>query len=72
MRRTSDEETLWAKEAYELLTSTHRVRVYAYRLYNGRFADPKFKEAVQTCGQHISYCRVSSHHQNTIFERRIN
>ena len=31
----------------------------------------QFKEAVQTCGEKISYCRVGSHHQNAIVEHRI-
>ena len=68
MRGTSDEETLREKEAYERLAATHGSRVYTYRADNGRFADPQFKEAVQTCGIHIIYCGVGSHHQNTIFE----
>ena len=37
MRRTSYEETLQAKEAYECLAATHGSSVCAYRDYNGRF-----------------------------------
>ena len=72
MRRNSSEETLWAKEAYDHLEATHRSRVCAWRLDNRRFIDPQFNEEVQTCGQHISYFRVGSNHQNTIVELRIN
>ena len=35
---TSAEETLQAKEAYELLESTHGIRLYAYREDNGMFS----------------------------------
>ena len=49
MRGTSSEEIHRAKEAYERLVTTHGARVCAYRLDNGRFAEPHFKEVVQTC-----------------------
>ena len=49
MRGKSSEETLWAKEAYKRLVVTHGARVCAYRAEKGRFADPLFKEAIQTC-----------------------
>ena len=39
-------------------------RVCAYRADNERFEETQFKEAVQSCGHHISYYGVSSHHQN--------
>ena len=71
MRGTSSEETLWGKEDYDCLVATHGSRVCAYRYYKGRFIDPIFKELVQTCVQHISYCGVGSNHQNSIVERRI-
>ena len=71
MKVTSGEETLRAKEAYERLESTHGDRVCAYRANSRRFAEPISKEAVQTCGQQISYCGVGSHHHKEIFERRI-
>ena len=51
MRRTSDEETLWAKEAYELLAATHGARFCAYRTENISFSETLFKELVRTCGQ---------------------
>ena len=71
MRGTSAEETLWAKEAYERFSATYRDRFCAYRSGNGRFPEPLFKDAVQTCGQQIRYCGVGSHHQNAIVELRI-
>ena len=68
MRGTSSEETLRSKEAHESLTATHGDRVCTYREDNRRFVDPLFKEAVQTCGQQISYCRVGTHHQKAIVD----
>ena len=62
MRGNAAEETLGEKEAYENLSATHAPRVCAYRADNGRFSEHLFKEAVQTCGHQISYCRVRSHH----------
>ena len=56
MRVNSAEVTLQEKGDYERLEATHRTRVYAYRAENGSFTDTLFKEEVQTCGQHISYC----------------
>ena len=70
MRVTSDEETIQAKESYELLTATHGVRVCAYRS-DKKNPEPLFKESVNTCGQQISYCGVGYHHQNAIVERII-
>ena len=68
---TSAEETLRVKESYDRLSATYGGRVCAYRADIGRFAEPHFNEAVQTCKQHISYYRLGSHHQNAIFECRI-
>ena len=71
MMGTSTEETFWAKEAYDHLKVTHRDRVCAYMADNKGFTEPEFKEAVQTCRQQISYCRLGSHQKNEIVERRI-
>ena len=68
MRITSAEETIQAKEAYKHLAATHGTKVCAYRADNIRFLYTLFKELVQTCGKHISYCRVVSHHQNKKIE----
>ena len=71
MSKTSSEETLHSKEAYERLTSTHVSRLCAYSADNGRFVDSLFKESFQTCKQHINYCGVGSRHQNAIVGYRI-
>ena len=71
MRGTSDEEILWAKEAYECLAYTHGARVCTYTADNRRFTETHLKETVQTCGKQMSYFGVGSHRKNTIVERRI-
>ena len=71
MRRTSAEETLQEKEAYKRLAATHGARVCNYRADNRSFTDSLFKDAVQTCRQHISYCGVGYRHQNEIVKHRI-
>ena len=71
IRGTSYEETLWDNGAYEHLTAIHRARVCAYRADKQSFAEPQFKESVQTCVQYIRYCGLVSHHQKYFFERRI-
>ena len=53
------------------MTAIHRARVCAYRADNQSFAEPQFKESVQTCVQYIRYCWLVSHHQKYFFERRI-
>ena len=64
MRGTAAEKILRAKEAYRRFSDTHGTRVCAYRVDNGRFEEPLFKEAVHTCREQISYCGVDSHQQN--------
>ena len=71
MRGTLAEENLRTKEFYKSLSDTHRARVCAYRANKRRFSEPLFKEAIQPCGKNISYCRVGSHHHNTIVETGI-
>ena len=63
MRGTLSEEILRAKESYEHLPATHRIRFYSHRADNIRVWGTLFKEAVQTCGQKINYCRVGYHHK---------
>ena len=72
MRGTPDEETLRAKDFYEHLAAIPGARVCAYRAENGSFVYTQFKEAYQNFGKQIIHCGVGSHHQNTIFEHRIN
>ena len=71
MRGTKDEEIIQSTGAYEIKENTHKTRVCAYRSDNRRFSDTLLKDAVQTSGQQIRYCRVVSHHQNPTFERTI-
>ena len=71
MHDTTAETTLEAKNAYEHLLSTFGHRVMSYHADNGRFAETDFVQDVKDKAQKITYCDISSHHQNGIAERRI-
>ena len=66
MRGVSSEKTIESKEAYKRLAATQGARVCSYRVENGIFVEPLFKEAVKTCVQQIIYCGVGSCHQNSV------
>ncbi|WP_317203594.1 hypothetical protein, partial [Janthinobacterium sp.] len=71
-KTTSAEETVLAKEAFERYAASHGVAVTHYHADNGRFADNKFRQAVnQVRGQTLSFCGVNAHFQNGVAERRI-
>ena len=57
-------ETLVAKEAYEMLAAM-------YHSDNGRYADAGWQEACISMQQSFSYCGVGQHNQNRIAENRI-
>ena len=71
MRSTTQDETIVAKLAYEKLAASYGVDVRAYRADNGRFAESRFREAVEDANQSITFCGVGAHHQNAIAERAI-
>jgi hypothetical protein len=60
-----------AKEEFERYAASHGVTVRHYHADNGRFADNKFRQAVASRGQTLSFCGVNAHFQNGIAERRI-
>ena len=68
---TSAEDTLIAKQAFERFASRHNVLVKHYHCDNGIFASKKFRDAVDSSGQTITFCGVNAHHQNGVAERRI-
>ena len=70
-RGNTGDEVLEAKMAFERFAAQHGVTIRHYHADNGRFAEPKFQDAVKKCGQTISYCGVNAHHQNGRAERRI-
>jgi hypothetical protein len=69
---TNTEETLAAKISFERYAERHRVRVQAYQVDNGRFAETIFMlQAFKDAGQTITFCGVNAHFQNGVAERRI-
>ena len=70
-KSTGAEETVEAKEAFELIAETHGVTVQHYHADNGVFADNKFRQAVREKSQGLSFCGVNAHWQNGRAEKRI-
>ena len=68
---TSAEQTIQAKLAFEMLAANSGVKILHYHADNGRFADNKFRAALQQSHQTISFCGVNAHFQNGIAERKI-
>lgn len=56
---------------FEQFANLFDVNIKHYRADNGRFTDPGFKLACDASGQSLSFCRVSTHHQNCIAETSI-
>ena len=70
-KTTNAEETVEAKEAFELFASSHGVQILHYHADNGRFADNRFRKAVTERRQTVSFCGINAHFQNGMAERRI-
>lgn len=70
-QQLTGEETVKAKEAFELHMKTLGVTVRHYHADNGRFADNAFLKAVAQGRQTISFCAVNAHWQNGIAEKAI-
>ena len=70
-RSTGADETIQAKEAFERYALQHGVKVVHYHADNGRFAERKFRDHVDSRNQTISFCGVGAHFQNGVAERRI-
>jgi hypothetical protein len=70
-KSTTAEETIEAKEKFEAWASSHGVSIKHYHAENGIFADNKFRAAVATSRQTLSFCGVNAHFQNGCAERRI-
>jgi hypothetical protein len=64
-------ETLMAKHAYYCVLASLGVDSKAYHADNGCFADKGFWDDCVSNNQTITFCRVGSHHQNGIAERKI-
>ena len=71
MRNTTLDQTIKAKQVFESKMAKHNIKVKAYRVDNGRFADLGFNKEVNKCNQIITYCGVGAHGQNGNVERYI-
>ena len=71
MRSTSQEETLSGKPSFEKRTDRFGVKIKIYHAYNGIFSEQYFRSAIEDANQNIKFCGVGSHHQNDIFEIKI-
>jgi Reverse transcriptase (RNA-dependent DNA polymerase) len=68
---TSSEETLSAKNAFELYANTYGVKIDHYHADNGRFSDKMWRNDVLEKGQRLTFSGVGAHHQNGRAEKRI-
>ena len=68
---TGGEDTIKAKEAFELWARNRGVRIRHYHADNGRFAEKLWTDHCKSHGQTYSFCGVNAHHQNGVAERRI-
>ena len=57
--------------AYELMANSHGVKIKYFHADNGIYAEKDFTDEVANCGQTISFCGVSAHHQNSVAENHI-
>jgi len=70
-KSTSADETVEAKEAFELLAESYGVDTQHCHADNGVFADNKFRKAVREKSQGLTFCGVNAHFQNGRAEKRI-
>ena len=68
MKRTSQEENLARKSAFERWADTFIVKIKRYHADNGIFSKQSFRSEIEDANQNIKFCGVGSHHQNAIFE----
>lgn len=68
---TAAEPTVASKHAFEADCRRHDVHVRHYRADNGAFATQKFRAAVASAGQSMSFSGVGAHFQNGLAERYI-
>ena len=65
------DKTIDTKHAFKCLVEQHGVRILHYHCNNGRFADKAFVDDVRAAHQTITFCGISTHHQNGAAERHI-
>ena len=67
----SGEETLKAKQAFEVYATSHGVVIKHYHANNGCFIEPLFMDHCKASAQTMSHSGVNAHFQNSIAEKRI-
>ena len=70
-RSTSGEETLKAKQAFEVYARSHGIMIKHYHANNGCFVDPLLVDHCKANSQSMSHSGVNAHFQNSIAEKRI-
>ncbi len=67
----TSQETVEAKQAFEIFAEQHGVQILHYHCNNGRFADNAFKQSCESARQCLTFCGVNAHFQNGIAEKAI-
>jgi hypothetical protein len=65
------QETVKAKQTFEIFAEQLGVQILHYNCNNGRFADNAFKQVCKSAGQHLTFCGTNAHFQNGIAEKAI-
>ena len=68
---TIQEEIFVVKADFERWYTTFEVKIYRYHAENGRFSEQRFRSAIEGSNQTKTFLGVVYHHQNAIFERKI-
>ena len=68
---TSQEENRLGKADFEIWSAIFLVKINRYHEENGRFSEQPFRSEIEDSKLTIKFCGVGSHHQNAIFERKI-
>jgi hypothetical protein len=71
MSQITSQETVEAKQAFEIFAEQHGVQILHYHCNNGRFADNTFKQACESAWQRLTFCGVDAHFQNGIAKKAI-
>ena len=50
---------------------TFEVKIKRYHAYNGIFAEQYFRSSIDNANQTITFCGFGYHHQNSIFEIKV-
>jgi hypothetical protein len=71
MAQITSQETVEAKQAFEIFAKQYGVRILHYHCNNGRFANNAFKQACESARQCLTFCGVNAHFKNGIAKKAI-